>query len=387
MDRIIGKGSLYTPNRIDFKTQPIFFGDGKNVQRYEDVKYPFFDSLAKEMWKLHWTEDKEVDLTKDKNDFQTLSLGEQHIFVSNIKFQTLLDSIQGRAPILTFGQVQNLPEIEDCLTKIQAFEVLHSRSYTHILRNIFTKPSEILDQILIDDMILERSNEIIKYYDEFYYDVLEYQIMCHKGAIISKGFMEKIKTSLYLALINLNILEGIRFYVSFACSFAFAENKKMEGNAKIIKFIARDENKHLEFSQKLINILRKIEAEGFINIIPSLENKVYDMYDIATSQENNWADYLFKNGSLIGLNAPLLKQYMKYITNNRLKAIGYKPIFDKTENSLTWMSTWLSSKGTENLLQETDNTSYLVGALKDDVSNMNMPNYITSFINDIKHKS
>ncbi len=378
------KGSLYTPKLIDFKTQPIFFGDGKNVQRYEDVKYPFFDTLAKEMWKLHWTEDKEVDLTKDKQDFVTLPKGEQHIFVSNIKFQTLLDSIQGRAPILTFGQVQNLPEIEDCLTKIQAFEVLHSRSYTHILRNIFTKPSEVLDEIILEEKIQDRANEIIKYYDEFYYDVLDYQILCKKGITPSDAFMNKIKTSLYLALINLNILEGIRFYVSFACSFAFAENRKMEGNAKIIKFIARDENKHLEFSQKMINILRKTESEGFTKIIPTLDSKVYEMYAIATAQENDWADYLFKDGSLIGLNAPLLKQYMKYITNNRLKAIGYKPIFEKQENPLSWISTWLSSKGTENLLQETDNTSYLVGALKNDVQVDGLNNYIGDFLSQLK---
>jgi ribonucleoside-diphosphate reductase beta chain len=152
------KYSLYTTEKIDFTKEPIFFGEGRNIQRYENPKYPFFDKLSQEMWKLHWTE-TEVNLSKDKNDFMNLTDSEKHIFTSNIKFQTLLDSIQGRAPFQTFGQVCTLPEVEDCLIKIDCFEVLHSRAYTHILRNIFTKPQEILDEILDEEMIIERAGQ------------------------------------------------------------------------------------------------------------------------------------------------------------------------------------------------------------------------------------
>lgn len=354
--------SLYVNEPIDFTKEPIFFGSGRNIQRYENPKYPFFEKLAQSMWKLHWTE-TEINLIKDKIDFINLIDHEKHIFTSNIKFQSLLDSIQGRAPFQTFGQITTLPEIEDCLIKIDCFEVLHSRAYTHILRNIFTKPEEILDEILIDDKIKARAETIAGYYDDFYAKIIEYQMYSISGETPSEEFMIELKKSLYRALINLNILEGIRFYVSFACSFAFAENQKMEGNAKEIKFIARDEAQHLAFSQKVINILKKEEGEGFLDIIPELEEEVYEMYREAAEQEIEWADYLFKDGSIIGLNATLLKQYMQYLTNARLKAIGYKPIFDKTENPLSWMDHWLSSKGTEVAPQETEISSYLIGAL------------------------
>ena len=354
--------SLYTTEKIDFTKEPIFFGSGRNIQRYENPKYPFFEKLAQNMWKLHWTE-TEFDLSKDKTDFINLTDSEKHIFTSNIKFQTLLDSIQGRAPFQTFGQVTTLPEIEDCLIKIDCFEVLHSRAYTHILRNIFTKPSDVFDEILDEEMIIERARTIAGYYDDFYKHIIEYQAYNIMGKIPPEEFMRNIKKSCYRALINLNILEGIRFYVSFACSFAFAENQKMEGNAKEIKLIARDEAQHLSFSQKVINILKKDESEGFTDIISEMEEEVYNMYREAAGQEIEWADYLFKEGSLIGLNAALLKQYMQYLTNTRLQAIGYKGIFERTENPLSWMDHWLSSKGVEVAPQETEISSYLIGAL------------------------
>lgn len=354
--------SLYTDEKIDFTKEPIFFGSGRNIQRYEQPRFPFFDKLSDDMWSLHWTR-TEVSLTKDKTDFANLSPSKEHIFTSNIKFQTLLDSVQGRAPFQTFGQVTTLPEVEDCLIKIDAFEALHSKSYTHILRNIYTKPQEILDDILTDDMIVARAKTVTKYYDDFYNDIIKYQTYSIENETPSEEFMKKIRKSCYKALINLNILEGIRFYVSFACSFSFAENQEMEGNAKIIKFIARDEAKHLAFSQKIINIIRKDESEGFMEVIEELEQTVYDMYREAAEQEMEWIDYLFKDGSVIGLNAALLKQYMMYLTNLRLQAIGYKPIFEKTENPLTWMDHWLSSKNTEVAPMETEISSYLIGSL------------------------
>lgn len=358
--------SLYTNHKIDFTTEPIFFGSGRNIQRFENPKYPFFEKLAQSMWKLHWTE-TEIDLTKDKIDFNNLTEAEKHIFTSNIKFQTLLDSIQGRAPFQTFGQVTTLPEVEDCLIKLDCFEVLHSRAYTHILRNIFTKPQYIFDDILEEEMILARARIITKYYDDFYDKIIVFQKLSIDKEEPTPEFMVELKKALYLALINLNILEGIRFFVSFACSFSFAENQKMEGNAKEIKFIARDEAVHLAFSQKVINILKKEESEGFSDLIPLWEEDVYNMYTEAAEQEMEWADYLFKDGSIIGLNSTLLKQYMRYLTNTRLHAIGYKSLFEKTENPFTWMEHWLSSKSVEVAPQETEISSYVIGALNKNI--------------------
>lgn len=358
--------SLYSMEQIDFKTEPIFFGTGRGTQRYEDPKYKFFDKLATDMWKLHWPHD-EFTLTKDSIDYNNSDMYEQHIFDSNIKSQIYNDSLQGRSPMQTFGQVCTNPEVEDCLNKITCFEGLHSRSYTHILRNIYTKPDEVFDQMIIDPMITKRGNTMCKYYNAFYSDIIIYQNILLNGETPSDEFMVQIRTSLYLALINLNILEGIRFFLSFACSFAFAENQKMEGNAKTIKQIARDELKHLAFSQKLINILKKDSEEGFTNIIPELEPKVYDMYREAAEEEFEWADYLFKDGSIIGLNAPLSKQYVKYLVNTRLQAIGYKPIYEKTVNPFSWIEHWLSSDSTEELPQETEKSSYLIGAINKDI--------------------
>jgi ribonucleoside-diphosphate reductase beta chain len=359
--------SLFSEEKTDFKTSPIFFGDGRNIQRYENPKYPFFQKLAETMWKMHWVKN-EFDLSKDKSDYDNLSDHEKHIFDSNIKSQIVNDSIQGRGPFQTFGQICTNPEVESCLSKIDTFEILHSESYTEILRNIFTKPDIIFDGIMDNEVIMKRTRTMVKYYDTFYADVIEYQSMDIKGITPSEEFMTQIKTNLYKALINLNILEGIRFYVSFACTFAFAENQKMEGNAKTIKKISEDEAQHLAFSQKLISILKKDEQEGFADIAQSLEDEVYAMYHEACEEENEWIDYLFKDGSIIGLNATLLKQYMKHITNQRLQSIGYKHIYEKTENPLSWMNHWLSSKSVEVAPQETEISTYLIGALDKTVS-------------------
>lgn len=354
--------SLYSTELIDFKREPIFFGKGRGTQRYEDPKYKFFDKLATDMWKLHWTPE-EFDLTKDNIDYNNSPTHETHLFTSNIKSQIFNDSLQGRALMQTFGQICTNPEVEDCLNKISCFEGVHSRSYTHILRNLFSKPEVIFDEMVNDPMIQKRGRTMTYYYDEFYNNIIAYQKMSIDGVEHSDEFMKKIKVSTYLALINLNILEGIRFFISFACSFAFAENQKMEGNAKEIKLIARDELKHLAFSQKLINILKKESEEGFTHIIPELDNIVYNMYKEACEEEFEWADYLFKDGSIIGLNAVLLKKYIKYLANSRLHAIGYKAIYEKTENPLSWMDHWLSSSNIEVAPMETEISSYLIGAL------------------------
>ncbi len=356
------KPSIYSEEKIDFLKEKIFFGRGKNIQRYDEQKYPFYEKLSQRMLSFFWRPE-EISLIKDINDFNTLSDQEKFIFTENIKYQILLDSVQGRSPFLTFGQVVTLPEVEEAIIVWDFFETIHSISYSYIIKNVYTNPSEIFDDIMDNEMIVERADSVTDHYNQFYHYLIKYQAKQLGVSGTEDINLDELKKKLYLALVSVNILEGVRFYVSFACSFAFAENKKMEGNAKIIKFIARDENEHLAITQKMIRDLRHNKEEGFADIISSLDDEVYKMYEDAAMQEIRWAEYLFKEGSLIGLNDKLLVKYMKYLTDKRLGGIGLKPIFGESNNPLSWMDHWLRNDAVEVLPQETEISSYVVGGI------------------------
>ncbi len=362
MKEKIQQPSLYHENKINFLNENIFFGEGKNVQRYDIQKYPFYEKLSQRMLSFFWRPE-EVSLIKDKNDFNSLTEQEKFIFTENLKYQILLDSVQGRSPFLTFGQVATLPEVEEAIIIWDFFETIHSISYSYIIKNVYPDPEAVFNDIMENKMIIERAGSVTEKYNEFYRYMIQYQAqqLGMKGE--TEISLDELKKRLYLALVSVNILEGVRFYVSFACSFAFAENKKMEGNAKIIKFIARDENEHLALTQKLIRDLRRKPEEGFTEIAKELDNEVYTLYKDAAEQEMQWAEYLFEKGSIIGLNTKLLVKYMKYLTDRRLTAIGYKPIFGEKTDPLTWMESWLRNDSVEVLPQETEITSYLVGGI------------------------
>ncbi len=361
MKKEICKPSVYCDTKIDFLKEKMFFGTGKNVQRYDIQKYPFYENLSKRMLGFFWRPE-EISLTKDLNDFHTLTEQEEFIFTENLKYQILLDSVQGRSPFLTFGQVVTLPEVEEAIIIWDFFETIHSISYSYIIKNVYPDPAKVFDDIMQNEMIVERAASVTDHYNDFYHYLIEYQA-AQLGIIDKEIDMDALKKKLYLALVSVNILEGVRFYVSFACSFAFAENKKMEGNAKIIRFIARDENEHLAITQKMINDLRRKKDEGFSEIIQSLDDEVYTMYKEAAEQEMRWAEYLFEKGSIIGLNAKVLIKYMKYLTDRRLRGIGLKPIFGEKNNPLTWMDNWLRNDTVEVLPQETEISSYVVGGI------------------------
>ncbi len=359
--------SVYDDCKIDFTTEKMFFGSGRNLQRYDVQKYPFYEELSQKMLSFFWRPE-EVSLIKDVNDFQNLSPHEKFIFTENLKYQILLDSVQGRSPFLTFGQAVTLPEVEEAIIIWDFFETIHSMSYSYIIKNIFPDPTKTFDEIMDNKMIAERAGSVTRYYNDFFKKLIMYQAqeMGMKGERAVS--LDELKKSLYLSLVSVNILEGIRFYVSFACSFSFAENKKMEGNAKIIKFIARDENEHLKMTQRIIRDLRRNENEGFSDIIRRLDDTVYELYREAAEQEMRWAEHLFKDGSILGLNEKLLIQYMKWLTNNRLKGIGLKPIYEEIKNPLSWMNHWLRNDTVEVLPQETEITSYVVGGLDMEVT-------------------
>ena len=353
---------VFNTKKVDWLKQPMFFGAEPNTQRFDQQKYPVFEKLNQQQLGFFWRPE-EVSLQKDRNDYHLLSEDQKHIFTSNLKYQTLLDSVQGRGPCLAFLPFCSLPELESMLVAWDFSETIHSRSYTYIMKNVYPDPTAVLDTIVETPEIMSRAKTVTESYDKF----IEY---AHKYHLMGEGNRKELKKLLYLTLINVNILEGIRFYVSFACSFAFGELKLMEGSAKIISLIARDENLHLAVTQNIINNYRNKENDKeMLQIIKETEQEVYDMYDVAVQQEKEWAKYLFREGSMIGLNDILLNQYVEYMANKRMKAIGLKVQYDQpqTNNPLPWTQHWLNSRGLQNAPQETEIESYVVGGIKQDV--------------------
>jgi len=365
--------TVFNTEEVDTKKQPMFFGKPLGVQRYDSYKYPIFEKLTTQQLGYFWRPE-EVSLQKDRGDYQTLRSEQKHIYTSNLKYQIMLDSVQGRGPGLAFLPYCSLPELEACLTVWEFMEMIHSRSYTYIIKNIYPDPSEVFDTIIHDERILERAKSVTESYNDFIQSAQEYgssNAWMHQleGVPLAKDTLNDVKRKLYRAIANVNILEGIRFYVSFACSFAFGELKLMEGSAKIISLIARDENQHLALTQNILNKWREGDDPEMQQIAKEEEEWTYAMFDRAVNEEKRWADYLFKDGSMIGLNDKLLQQYVEWIANRRLKAIGLKPKYDISANNnpLPWTQHWISSKGLQVAPQETEVESYVVGGIKQDV--------------------
>ena len=365
--------TVFNPNKVDFKKQTMFFGQPLGVQRYDQYKYPVFDKLTQQQLGYFWRPE-EVSLQKDRSDYATLRPEQKHIFTSNLKYQILLDSVQGRGPSMAFLPYCSLPELEACMEVWGFMEMIHSRSYTHIIKNVYPDPSEVFDTILDNEKIIERAESVTKAYDEFIKYAQDYgQSNSWKPDMYSHPNSEwtrkDLKRHLYRAVTNVNILEGIRFYVSFACTFAFGELKLMEGSAKIVSLIARDENQHLVLTQQILKKWQDGDDPDMIEIMKEEEEYVYDMFRKCVEEEKAWAEYLFKDGSMIGLNDKLLHQYVEWIANKRMKAIGLEPIYDipLRNNPLPWTEHWISSKGLQVAPQETEVESYIVGGIKQDV--------------------
>ena len=365
--------TVFNTNVVDVKKQPMFFGQPLGVQRFDVAKYPVFEKLKEQQNGFFWSP-KEVSLQKDRGDYQTLSPHQKHIYTSNLKYQIMLDSVQGRAPGMAFMPYCSLPELEGCMNSWQFFESIHSTSYTYIIKNVYSNPSEVLDDIVINDKILERAKTVTESYDDFINTAQHYGISndwkhALEGVDYAQMSLNDVKRKLYRAVANVNILEGIRFYVSFACSFAFGENKLMEGSAKIISLIARDENQHLAITQNILNKWAAGDDPEMKQIAKEEEEWVYTMFKRAVDEEKRWAEYLFKDGSMIGLSVKNLQDYVEWIANRRMKAIGLKPVYDiaAKNNPLPWTQHWISSKGLQVAPQETEVESYIIGGIKQDV--------------------
>ena len=365
--------TVFNTEDVNTKKQPMFFGKPLGVQRYDSYKYPSFENLTKQQLGYFWRPE-EVSLQKDRGDYQMLRPEQKHVYTSNLKYQIMLDSVQGRGPAMAFLPFCSLPELEACMEVWGFMEMIHSRSYTYIIKNVYSNPTEVFDTIIRDERILDRAKSVTQAYDDFINDAHAWGQGCMwtdsaKGSPSSQWCLKDLKRKLYRAVANVNILEGIRFYVSFACSFAFGELKLMEGSAKIISLIARDENQHLVITQTILNNWRKGDDPEMQEIMREEEEWTYKMFDRCVNEEKAWADYLFKDGSMIGLNEKLLYQYVEWIANRRIKAIGLKPQYDiaAKNNPLPWTQHWISSKGLQVAPQETEVESYVVGGIKQDV--------------------
>ena len=350
--------TVFNNEQFDATQQTCFFGKPVNIARYDKQRYSAFEKLTEKQLGFFWRPE-EIDLSRDGKDFKALNDHEKHIFTSNLKRQILLDSVQGRAPSLAFLPICSLPELETWIQTWAFFETIHSRSYTHIIRNVYSDPSRVFDEMLDIQEIANCAEDISKYYDE----LLDYNNSRFEGTHADE-YEYAHKWALWLCLNAVNALEGVRFYVSFACSWAFAEVKKMEGNAKIIKLIARDENVHLASTQQLLKILPK-EDPDFARIQEETRDECISMFSRVVDQEKSWASYLFQNGSMIGLNEQLLCDYVDHIAAKRMGAIGLngKP----GVNPLPWTQKWIAGSDVQVAPQETEITSYISGGVIKDV--------------------
>ena len=365
--------STFNQEQTNPLTEPMFLGNSVNVARYDQQKHSIFEKLIEKQISFFWRPE-EIDVSRDRVDFNKLTDSEKHVFISNLKYQTLLDSIQGRSPNIALLPIVSIPELETWIETWSFFETIHSRSYTHILRNLFTDPSEVFEDIVINEQIKIRANDISQYYD----DLIFYTQLCQthgEGEVTVDGetynvTQREIKKKLFLCINSVNALEAIRFYVSFACTFAFAERELMEGNAKIIKLIARDENVHLTSTQHILNLWQYGEDDPEMKeIAEELRDEAYEIFMTAVKQEKQWAHYLFKDGSMIGLNESMLCQYVEYIANLRMQAIGFDAPFENMRsNPLPWMNKYLVSDNVQVAPQEAEITSYLVGQIDSEVN-------------------
>ncbi|MGL5526489.1 MAG: class Ia ribonucleoside-diphosphate reductase subunit beta [Aeromonas veronii] len=365
--------STFCQTQNDQLKEPMFFGQSVNVARYDQQKHEVFERLIEKQLSFFWRPE-EVDVSRDRIDYQALPPHEQHIFISNLKYQTLLDSIQGRSPNVALLPLVSIPELETWIETWAFSETIHSRSYTHIIRNIVNTPAQVFDDIVTNEQILKRAGSISHFYDDLIEATALYNLH-GEGTHTVAGrevtiTLREFKKKLYLCLMSVNALEAIRFYVSFACSFAFAERELMEGNAKIIKMIARDEALHLTGTQHMLNLMRTGQDDPeMAEIAAECEQACFEIFKEAAIQEKEWAEYLFQDGSMIGLNKDILCQYVEYITNLRMSAVGLQPAFAGTkQNPIPWINTWLSSDNVQVAPQEVEVSSYLVGQIDSEVN-------------------
>lgn len=357
--------NIYKNSEVKTDNQPLFFGEARNTQRFDKVKYNFLDKANVRMQSFFW-KPEEISMKKDQVDFSELCTeAEKHIFTTQLQKLVMLDSVQGRGPLLTFSQLTTNPEFENCLLTWEFFEgAIHSRSYSYNVEQVYANPGEVFDDSWNNKLLLKHADTVVNDYNKLYDMITDYLVKQRLGNV-DKDFMNELKKQLLLALVGVNILEGIRFYPGFAAVWSITEfTGRLPGASLILQLIARDENQHLALTQWLLNKLRKDESEGFVEIWKSLESKIYDMFWKACEEECEWTEHLYSKGSILGMNAEIGKQYIKYLTNQRLKAIGLRPIYPEiNRNPIPWVEKWLEFSKIEGALQEEEAIDYKMGAI------------------------
>ncbi|ULA51735.1 ribonucleotide-diphosphate reductase subunit beta [Escherichia phage vB_EcoM-RPN226] len=386
--------TVFNTNPVDVLKEPMFFGSGLGIARYDIQRHKVFEDLTEKQLSFFWRPE-EVNLMMDAAQFNKLPQYQQDIFTNNLKYQSLLDSIQGRAPSAVLMSLISDPSLDTWVATWTFSETIHSRSYTHIMRNLYTDPSKVFDEIVLDEAIMKRAESIGRYYDDVLTKTREWEnakeftelakespdaVFRLNRAIKQEAEAKRaLMKSLYLCLHVINALEAIRFYVSFACTFNFHKNMEiMEGNAKIMKFIARDEQLHLKGTQYIIRQLQLgTDGDEWVKIAQECEQEAVDIFMEVNRQEKDWAVHLFKDGDVPGLNTNSMWSFIDYLTVSRMKQCGLPcPITDApVKHPYPWIREYLNSDNVQSAPQEVELSSYLVAQIDNDVDDKVMMSF------------
>lgn len=366
--------TVFNTNQVDIMTEPMFLGSGLGIARYDQQRHKVFEDLIEKQLSFFWRPE-EVNVMMDRGQFEKLPQHQQNLFTDNLKYQSLLDSIQGRAPSAVFAPLISDPSLDTWFQTWTFSETIHSRSYTHIMRNLFTDPAKIFDEIVLDEAIMKRAESIGVYYDavtEAHRKWLNAQDRCfNPNNIEIKQAKHDLMKAMYLCMHVVNALEAIRFYVSFACTFNFHKNMEiMEGNAKIMKFIARDEQLHLKGTQYQIRQWQLgTDGDEWVQVAKECEEKAVRIFMEVNQQEKDWAIHLFRDGGLPGLNVEILHKFIDYLTVSRMKAVGLpcSIVLESTHHPIPWIREYLNSDTVQAAPQEVEISSYLVAQIDNDV--------------------
>lgn len=341
-------------NEKDYMERHLWLDGDIDVARYDKVKYPQFRKLAKEQFSFLWGPE-EISLAVDIRNFKKMEPHLQHIFTSNLKRQILLDSVQGRAPVEVLLPCASQPELENWIVWWNADENIHSESYTHMIRSLYNNPSEVFDTLRDIPEIEDCASAVTKFYDDLANYDGEYGSYEHKKL-------------LWKCIHAINAIEAIRFYVSFACTYAFGKINQLPGCADIIRLINQDEELHRKGTTEMLKVMLKDDPD-YVKIKEETDDEVAAMFVATAEQECSWADYLFKDGAMLGLTAPLLKDYIEWLSHRRMKAVGLKSPYSPPKDSpLPWVDDQLNEGDTQKSPQEEELTSYTKGQVKQDFS-------------------
>lgn len=370
------KASLYNHVKTDFINEKIFFGSNKNTQRFDVMKYSWYDKINNTMQGKDWAWD-EVTIDSDINDHEN-KLDDTQRFIIKLGLQRaiFLDSLNGRSPILMFGQVTNLPEVEAAITTWTHFEVnKHSRTYTKHLRAFYKDPAKVFDESFNIPELSKNTKKISAIYDECYYEINNWIYKSQRDIPLTEHEKNKLYEKFIMAWVEVNILEGIRFYPFFTTIWAMHNGEKlMEELSSDLIFIARDENEHLKITQYTLNLLKKKKEEGFTEVFKKLSNSIKERYYEAYEEESEWIDFLFSKGSYLGMNASICKSYVNYRIVKALNALGYEADVNRLggvlvkNNPIPWSNWYINNDKEEKLPQQSYILNYIVNALNHDVS-------------------